>query len=154
MLKLITHKQFYIFMSLLNTPCKHSQCRVGKVCEPLDLITGRNNLSQMFSVVAEQTCTTVWRNFRPFLFATLFQVSNILGMSGVNCSLEVMPQHLNWVEVGTLNGPIFFCWSHSVVDLFLCFGSLSGCIIQLLLSFNWLKNLSAYWVCCTLNHFS
>ena len=37
-------------MSLLNTPCKHSQCRVKKVCEPLDLITGwpsfgSNNIS-------------------------------------------------------------------------------------------------------------
>ena len=32
---------------------------------------------------------------------------------------------------------IFICWSHSVVDLLQCFGSLSCCITQLLLSFNW-----------------
>ena len=72
---------------------------MGKVCEPLDLITGwpsfgSNNLNHTSSVVADQTCTTVRRNFGPFLFTKLFQLSNILEMSGVNCSLEVMPQHL------------------------------------------------------------
>ena len=91
MLTLITHKQLYIFMSLLNTVCKLSQCRVEKICEPLDLITGwpsfsSNKLNQMFSVVVDQTCTMVRRNFRPFIFTKLFQFSNVLGMSGVNCS--------------------------------------------------------------------
>ena len=76
-------------MYLFNTPGKHSKCRVEKVCEPLDLISGwpsfgNNNLNQTFSVVADQTCTTVRRNFGPF--TKLFQFSNILGMSGVNYS--------------------------------------------------------------------
>ena len=39
LLKLITHKQNIRFHVLLNTPCKHSQYRVEKVCEPLVLIT-------------------------------------------------------------------------------------------------------------------
>ena len=50
-------------MCLLNTTCEHSQCRVEKVCESLDLITGwpsfgNNNLNQKFPVVADQICTT------------------------------------------------------------------------------------------------
>jgi hypothetical protein len=72
---------------------------VEKVCETLDLITGRpsfgnNNLNQTFSVVVDQTCTTVRVNFGPLLYKKLFQFSSILGMSGVNSSLGVMPQHL------------------------------------------------------------
>lgn len=92
-------------MFLLNTTRKHPQCGMEKVCEPLDLITGwpsfgSNNLNQTFPV-ADETCTMVRRNFRPFLCKKLLQFSNILGMSGKNRSLEVMTQNLNWVEVRT-----------------------------------------------------
>ena len=70
-------------MSLLNTPCKHSQCRVEEVCEPSALKTGwpsfgSNNLNHMFSVVADQTCTTVRRNFGPFLFTKPFFIVGMM----------------------------------------------------------------------------
>ena len=83
-----------------------------------------SNLNQMFPVVADQTCTVVRRNFGPFRFTKLFKFSSILGMSCVSCFLEVMPQHLNWFEFRTLNGPLhkdyflllkqFCCWFTSV----------------------------------------
>ena len=117
-----------------------------KVVEPSDLITGRpslgnNNLNQTFPVVADQTCTTGRRNFGAFLFTKLFQFSKILGVSRVNCSLNVMPQNLNGLRSGLWLGHSktqiifllkpFCCWFTS------CFGSLSCCIIHPQLNFTW-----------------
>lgn len=88
-----------------------------KVCEPLSLITrlpsfDSNNIHQMFPVIVGRTCTIVKR-CAPFCFK-LFLFSNIL--DGY-C-------HLNHVEVKpVLQRHIFFCWSHYVVDLLVCFGS-------------------------------
>ena len=83
-LKLLTNKQLYVFMSLLKTLCKHSQCIVEKACELLDLITvwpsfGSNNLNPIFPVVADQTCTTFKRNFGTFLFTNCFSSAIFLG---------------------------------------------------------------------------
>lgn len=48
----------------------------------------------MLWVVGDRSCTIDRGPLGPFLFANLFQFSNILGMSGVNPSLEVMPEGL------------------------------------------------------------
>lgn len=97
----------------------------GKVCEHLDLITGWpsfgiNNLNQTFHLDADQTCTTVKRNFGPFLCTKLFLFSHF-GMSGVNRFLEVMKKHHSWLTLGLWLGHsrrcIFFWWSHSVTSM-------------------------------------
>ena len=135
-------------MSLLNTVCKHSQCSVEKVCEPLDLITcwpsfGSNKLNQTFSVVGDQTCTMVRRNIWPFIFTKLFQFSNIIFLGCLVWTAVLMSCHSISIRLrsglwlGHSKRHIFFCRSCSVVDLLLCFGPLSCCITQLLLSFNW-----------------
>lgn len=51
-------------------------------------------VAKMLWVVGDQPCATDRRPLGPFLFAKLFQFTNILGMSGVNPSLEVMPEGL------------------------------------------------------------
>lgn len=62
------------------------------------------------------------------------QNCNILGMDAVNRPLEVVPKHLNRIEVKTLTGPlqnrIFLCRRHFVVHLLQCFGLLSSCITK------------------------
>lgn len=60
--------------SVLNLLCQHSQSRVEKVCEPLNLITvwpcfGSSDLQQMCPVIVDQTLTTVRRDFAPFAIA-------------------------------------------------------------------------------------
>lgn len=69
-------------------------------------------LHRKFSVAADQTCTTVRRNFRP----------------------------TSWIVLG------FFSWTtlfrsrysaDSVVDLLACFGSLSCCVLSVLLCLRW-----------------
>lgn len=93
--------------------------------------------------ISDQSCSMVSRNFAPLLLTKLSQRCNILGMSGVNCSLEVMPNHRNQVEVRTLGcveGVFSSVWSYSVVELLLCFRWLSGCITQSLLNCDWQRD--------------
>ena len=146
LLKLISHKNHMFSCFYWRQHVNIHRTGWQKVVEPSDLITGRpslgnNNLNQTFPVVADQTCTTGRRNFGAFLFTKLFQFSKILGVSRVNCSLNVMPQNLNGLRSGLWLGHSktqiifllkpFCCWFTS------CFGSLSCCIIHPQLNFTW-----------------
>lgn len=67
-----------------------------------------------------------------------FRYCNILVMPSANRPLEVMPKHLIRVEVSTLTWPLQKAYFSFVeADILLCFGSLSCCIIQSQLSFQW-----------------
>lgn len=98
--------------------------------------------SKCFPEVAAQTCTIVLMNLGRLLFTKQFQLSNVLGISGVNDSLE-RSYHSISIRLGTLIclghsiSCIFFCISYSDTNLLSCIGLLSCCITNTLLSFSW-----------------
>ena len=67
-------------------------------------------------------------------FTTLFQFIEICGHLSMHSSRKVLSQHFNWVKSGLWLGhhetSILFFFSHSVVDLLVCLGSLSCCTTQ------------------------
>jgi hypothetical protein len=134
-------------MSSLNTPHKHSQCMVEKVCEPLDLITGwpsfvSNNLNQIFSaVVTDQTCTNGQKEFWTI---PLYKIVSVL-----QYSWDVWCEQLSWghstasqlgwgqdSDRATPEG--VFSSVHAILLLiYFCALGRCRCITQLLLSINW-----------------
>ena len=50
----------------------------------------------MLPLVVDQSLTSLWGNFGLLLHAELLQLSNICGFLSMNCSFQVLPQHLNW----------------------------------------------------------
>ena len=116
-----------------------------RVCEPLYSETGvtplsSNNFNQTFPVTHDQSCTSAWRNFGPFLLTELLQLRDICGLSCMNGLLQILPHHLSWVNAwtSTLHSKMqnLFCFIQSVVDVLVCLGSSSCCMIHFLLSFS------------------
>lgn len=85
---------------------------VEKVSELLDLITGwtslgSNNLKPAFPVLSDHICTQhVGGNLVHFLYRTASDqpYSSGVCLSWVNSSLELIPQHVYWVEDWDLHG--------------------------------------------------
>lgn len=77
------------------------------------------------AVAAGQSCTISRSNSEAHWTPTeQLQIRRILRMSGTNSS-RVIPQHLFWIKVWTLTGPLqLFVWSHSVADSLWCLVSL------------------------------
>ena len=72
-----------------------------KLIAPLHSITGCatfscNDCNQTLPVVVDQSLTTLWRDFGQLFHAELLYLNNTCGFSRINCSFQVLPQHLNW----------------------------------------------------------
>jgi len=138
-------KKIYFFIYLLSKRIQHSTSLSERVCEPLYSETGvtplsSNNFNQTFPVTHDQSCTSAWRNFGPFLLTELLQLRDICGVSCINGLLQILPHHLSWVNAwtSTLHSKMqnLFCFIQSVVDVLVCLGSSSCCMIHFLLSFS------------------
>ncbi len=126
LLKQITYKN--VFMSFRNI-CKVSQCRVEKES---DFVS--NNLHQMFPVIVNQTCRRSGGILHYYSLQNRFSSAICLGC------LEwiTLLRSCQSISAGLRSGlglsrrRVFFCRSHSVANILLCFGLLSCCITQLL----------------------
>ena len=125
-IKQIAHtKKKNLLFHLLSKMIQHSISLSEKICESLHSVTGgthwsSNNFNQMFPVTLDQSCTSAWRTFGPFLLTELLQLGDICGLSCMNCSLQVLPQHFNWVKVWTLTWPFQNAKSLFLLEIYLC----------------------------------
>lgn len=100
---------------------------------------GWNNLSETLLVAIYQSLTSIWRKFSPLLNAESFQ-QMLEGF--VACTARFKSPHS--ISLGLRSGLWlgysrtlhFLVFSQSLVDLLVCFGSLSCCKVQFRFSFN------------------
>ena len=98
-----TQKTFSFYNSFIEQDYPTLNALLEKVCEPLLSVPGMtslssNNLNQMFSVTVNQSHTSAWRNFGPFLPTKLLQLMDVGGLPCMNWSLQVFPQHFYWTR--------------------------------------------------------
>lgn len=93
-------------MILVNTPVKRSKYWRKSEKTSWSNLLWQQLPKQVLSVALDLICTMFWRKFWPFLFAELFQLSNVASdCCAVNGSLQVSSQHHCWMKVWALTGP-------------------------------------------------
>lgn len=95
----------------------------------VELLVAAVTWSDLFSVWLYQSLASLWRNYWPTLLC--FCISVHLDL--VRSFFKLPPQHFSQVNIWTLTEPLQYLdsfFSHSVLDVLLCFGILSHYIVE------------------------